>query len=82
LDIDRHYRWDSIVATWCPEEIQIQRVMERDGVERSDALMRIERQLPAEDKADMADFAIDTSEPLEQVKAQVQDIYERLLAVG
>ena len=82
LDLDRHYRWGAIVATWCPEELQIQRVMERDGVERSDALMRIERQMPAEEKAYMADFSIDTSASLEEVAAQVHDIYDRLITVA
>jgi dephospho-CoA kinase len=49
------------IATWCPEETQITRIMQRDNLDRSEVLQRIEKQMPADVKRDLADFTIDTS---------------------
>lgn len=50
-----------VVSTWCPADVQLQRVMGRDKLSEDDALQRINAQMSADQKREWADFAIDTS---------------------
>ncbi len=59
---------------WCvtvPLEIQIARLLERDGLNREEALARIRSQMPTEEKAARADVVIDTDRPLEDTRLEV-----------
>lgn len=67
------------IATWCPEEVQVSRLMLRDDLERTDALQRIERQMPADTKRMFADFDIDTSAV--DIVTRVQYVYDTLVAM-
>ena len=64
---------------WCvalPQETQIQRLMERDGMTREAALDRIHSQMPTEEKAARADVVIDTSGTIEETQAVVRKLFE------
>jgi len=67
-----HYKtMDKVICVTAPEELRIQRVMERDQVTREEVERRIANQWPEEKKTAMADFVIvnDGSESLiEQVR--------------
>ena len=71
--------FDKIVVTYCPEELQILRLMERDGTGREDALSRIRSQMPAEEKLTYADYVIDTSGGLADTIEEAEEVYEELL---
>jgi dephospho-CoA kinase len=71
--------FDKIVVATCPEEIQIQRLMERDALSLQDARKRIRSQMPAVEKLKHADYVIDTSGSLEQTKRQTECVYRKLL---
>jgi len=49
---------DYTILVTAPEELRIQRVMQRDGAEREDVLRRMARQMPEEEKLQYADFLI------------------------
>ena len=54
-----HYQsMDKVICVTAPEEIRIQRVMERDHVTREEVERRISNQWPEEKKIAMADFVI------------------------
>jgi dephospho-CoA kinase len=71
--------FDKIVVTWCPEKIQVERLMTRDGISRGAAIRKVRSQMPAEEKKNYADYVIDTSGALEEMIAQTERVYARLL---
>jgi dephospho-CoA kinase len=71
--------FDKIIVAHCPEEIQVRRLMERDGLGRRDARRRIGSQMPAAEKLRQADYIIDTSGTLEETARQTEWVYRRLL---
>jgi dephospho-CoA kinase len=50
--------FDFVAATVCPPEQQLQRILERDGISEREARQRIAAQMPAEQKAALANFVI------------------------
>jgi dephospho-CoA kinase len=52
---------DAVIVAACPPEMQIARVMARDGVTEAAVRQRIAAQLPIEEKVRRADYVIDTS---------------------
>jgi dephospho-CoA kinase len=66
---------DKILVVTCSETTQIGRILARyPGLSKSDAIKRIHSQLPLTQKAEMADFAIDTDQPLDDARADVVKI--------
>jgi len=70
--------FDKVIVVFCDEEKQIERLIERDGFSREEALKRIRAQLSSEEKRRYADFEIDTSGGFEATRAQVEALYRRL----
>ncbi len=66
--------FDRIVIVFCDPEIQIARLMARDGLPRDAAVERIGAQMPAEKKIKFADYLIDTSGPLEETLARAEAV--------
>ena len=71
-------RYEPLILAYWPEEIQVERLMRRDSLNRSAALQRIRAQRPIDEKRAVADFIVDTSGPLADTFRQVQDV-RRLL---
>ena len=71
-------RLDSLIVVHCRPEIQLQRLMARNGLTRADAEQRIRSQMPQEEKKKYADFLIDTSNDFENTRSQVESVYEQL----
>ena len=70
--------FDLTVLVYAPADTQVERVIERDGCDRDEALRRIASQLPIEEKKAMADVVIDNSGSVEDTESQVRELYERL----
>jgi len=75
-------RMDKLMVVYCEPEIQLQRLMRRDGLSRETAAARIAAQMPQEEKKTFADFLIDTSGDHSQTRAQVEDVYRELRALA
>lgn len=73
---------DSIWCVYLPQELQIRRIMERDGCSASDALARIHAQMDAREKANRSHVVIDTSGTFEETDAQVLPCYQRELRLS
>jgi len=72
--------FDRIVVVHCPESVQIERLMKRDAITRSEARKRIRSQMPAAEKIKHADYLIDTSGSLAETADQTDRLYRSLLA--
>ncbi|GEM_PF-231778 len=74
---------DSLCDTvWCvylPEDLQIRRIMERDGMSETDARNRIASQMPAEEKKRRSQVIIDTSGTLEETAELIPPLYRKEL---
>ncbi|HYA97965.1 MAG TPA: dephospho-CoA kinase [Methylomirabilota bacterium] len=68
---------DGVVVAWCRPEQQLERLRAR-GMSAEEASKRIAAQMPVEEKLRRATERIDCSGTLEQTRAQVQALAERL----
>jgi dephospho-CoA kinase len=75
-----HLMLDSLIVVSATPEVQLERVMARDGLSREDASARIASQLPLADKVAAADYVIHNDGALEQTEAQVEAMYEAIAA--
>ncbi|KAH7889186.1 dephospho-CoA kinase-domain-containing protein [Phlebopus sp. FC_14] len=73
------WRWMAkVVVVYCSAEIQLQRLMARDGSSREDALARLTSQLPISEKVAYADIVIENSGSLQDLEEEVQGCVEKL----
>ena len=77
IEAASYRRMDKLVLTVCREEQQLERALER-GLSREEALARIRRQMPLEDKRRFADYVIDTSGTESETLRQVEGVYNLL----
>jgi dephospho-CoA kinase len=72
-------QFDRVVVVHCDPEVQVERLMARDGIAREAALARIGAQMPAEEKRRRADYVIDASEALEETLARAEAVFTLLV---
>ena len=74
-------RFDKLVVVHCRPEVQLERLMSRDGLSRADAEQRIGAQMAQEEKKTYADFLIDTSEGFDSTRRQTESLFHKLSAL-
>lgn len=79
VETRRHIQFDRLIVVHCNLETQLKRIMERDQMSRSEALARINSQMPMEEKISYADYLIDTDCIMEEVRLQTRNLYKKLL---
>ena len=70
---------DSVWCVWLPENMQLERLMERDGYSREEAMSRIRAVMSSDRKADLASAVIDNSGTVEETLRQASVLLEREL---
>jgi dephospho-CoA kinase len=75
-------RFDKLIVVHCRPEIQLQRIMERDGISRTQAEARVAAQMSQEEKLKLADLAIDTSEGFAETRRRTEDVYRQLRLIA
>ena len=76
----RYEFFDKAAVVYAPKDTLISRVMKRNGLDRAAAKHRVELQTDIEQKRAMADFVIDNSGDLENLKREVQAFLEKISA--
>ena len=71
-------RFDKLIVVWCEPDIQLKRLMLRNNLSESEALARINAQMPQEEKKGFADYLIDTSKGFEESRRQTESVFEEL----
>lgn len=71
-------RFDKIIVVWCLPDIQLSRLMSRDGLSREEAAKRIAAQMPQEEKKRFADYLIDTSDGFDDTRRQTTEVVAKL----
>lgn len=82
IEAGRAEMFRPLVVVTAPREVQVQRVMARDGLDAEAALARLRAQMPVEEKAALADHVIDNGGTLAETEAQVDDLWRLLVAHG
>ena len=72
-------RFDKLIVVHCRPEIQLERLMSREGLTREDAERRIKAQMSQKEKKRYADFLLDTSDGFESAQRQTQAVFQRLV---
>ncbi len=78
IETGGYRRFDRLILTVCPEEMQIRRHRERSGETEAETRARLDRQMPLEAKRRYADYIIDTSGSRDDTDRRVQDIFQEL----
>jgi dephospho-CoA kinase len=71
--------YDKIIVAHCGRDVQVRRLMERDGIDREEALNKVRSQLGQEEKLKHADYTIDTSGTLAETIEQTERVYAQLV---
>jgi dephospho-CoA kinase len=80
FETGRHAGFDKVIVTWCPEEMQIARMLDR-GLTETEARQRMAAQLPSAEKKARADYVIETSGPKEDTNRQIDAIFDQLVEI-
>lgn len=69
---------DLVLLVTCDSNVQIERIMERDDMTRTEAESRLAHQMSQEEKKRLADFILDNSGTVDELEAKVDDFLEGL----
>jgi len=78
IESGSYKRFDKLVVVWCRPEVQLERLVSRDGLSADEAARRIAAQMPQDEKRSYADLSIDTSEGFAEARRQTTEIFEQL----
>jgi len=67
-----------VILIYSPKELCLERISARDGLSRTDAELRIQSQIPAEQQRDMADIVIENNSTLKELEKKIGEIYPSL----
>lgn len=82
IETGSHRRFDRLILTVCPEQMQIARHMARSGESEAETRARLARQMPLEEKHRFADYVIDTSGSRQDTGLQVRGVFQQLQQVA
>jgi dephospho-CoA kinase len=75
-------RFDKLVVVHCRPEVQLERLMTRDGLSFDEAMQRITSQMSQDEKKTFADYLIDTSEGFATARDRTTEVYRELVHVN
>jgi dephospho-CoA kinase len=78
IEVGMHKGMSEVIVVYCPEDMQIMRLMLRDNISREEALTKVRAQMPIEEKRRLATLLIDNSSSVDETRKQVEDAYDRL----
>ena len=78
IEINLQYKFHKVLLVYVPREIQIDRLMKRDGISREAAQNILKAQMPIDEKLGYADFVIHNEGTLEETRKQVEKSWEEL----
>lgn len=78
IESGSYKKFDKIIVVWCEPSVQLQRLMDRNSLSETEALKRINAQMPQTEKKTFADYLINTSEGFEATRKQSIEIFDLL----
>ena len=81
IELNLQYKFHKLMVVYIPKELQIERLVERDGISKEEATNILKAQLPIEEKVGYADYVIHNERSLEETRRQVEDLWQTLKKV-
>ncbi len=78
IESGSYRRFAKLIVVWCRPEIQLERLMRRDGLSQAAAEQRIAAQMTQEEKKRYADMLIDTSGTLDDTHRETVAVFEQM----
>jgi len=78
IELNLQYVFHKILVVHIPPEMQIDRLAERDGIDKEEAANILKAQLPIDEKVGYADFVIHNDKTPEETRKQVEELWETL----
>lgn len=82
IETGSYKRFDKLIVVHCCTELQLERLVKRDGLSVAEAERRIAAQMPQAEKKKFADYLIDTSNGFADAKARAAAVHEKLKALA
>ena len=73
------YNIDKVLVVYTPKEIQLERLIKREGLSEQEAMQRINAQLPIDSKKAKATYIIDNSKDLAHLQSECERVKEEIL---
>jgi dephospho-CoA kinase len=80
IESGNYKKVDKVIVVTCDQESLIRRAMKRSSLTRKEAKLRIQNQMPQEEKVKQADYILQNDGTLEDFKAKVKNLYIELKA--
>lgn len=71
-------KFDKVILAFVSRDVQLERVMKRDGLPREEVERRLNAQIPIEEKKFLSDYIIDTNGSLNDTRGQVRKVTHEL----
>ncbi len=78
IEANMHSEYRTIVVVYVPEDIQMQRLMLRDGLSVKDARQRLAAQMPLTEKQNYATHVIDNTGTMSKTREQAEKIFHAI----
>ncbi|GAA0692913.1 dephospho-CoA kinase [Marinobacterium maritimum] len=82
LETDQHLLVNKVVVVDVPESVQIERTMQRDGVEEAQVRQILAAQMTRDERLSHADFVLDNGGSQGQLTAAIEALHPQLLALA
>ena len=82
LEVGATGLFDRVLVVFVDEQVQLDRLMRRDGLSLAKARQTLRVQMPLREKVPLADYVIDNSGSVEETKIQVREVWPELLALA
>ncbi|MBU2622692.1 MAG: dephospho-CoA kinase [Proteobacteria bacterium] len=73
---------EDLILVYTPEWIQIERLIERDGITEEEALLKVRSQMPIDKKKEFSTIIIDNSGSIEATKKRALEVFDSLKKKG
>ena len=75
-------RFDKLIVVHCRPEVQLERLMLRDGLSLDEAQKRIDSQMSQSEKQKFADYLIDSSDGFELTRERTREVFNQLTRIA
>jgi len=82
VELGNHRQMDKLIVVTSTRTQQIERLKDRDGANREEALKIVSSQMPLEEKLKFADFVIRNEGSLEETKRKAREVFRELRKVA
>lgn len=78
FETGKNYKVDKIVLAYCPKNIQLQRLIIRDNIDKEEALKKINSQISIEEKVKYSDIIINTNQEIDLISKDLDNILKNI----